>query len=120
MTLIAANDESPLGSSASVVTFQAQAGTTYRIAVDGSKGAFGNFALNLKQGVFLQPLSFANQQASFVLHGIAGRKYIFQASSDLGTWTPISTNLLRTDRLMLMDTNMTQHARRFYRAVGAQ
>ncbi|MEW6304832.1 MAG: hypothetical protein AB1705_15260, partial [Verrucomicrobiota bacterium] len=47
LTEVAANDNS--GGAQSRVTFYAVAGTTYRIAVDGSGGASGNLVLNWTQ-----------------------------------------------------------------------
>ena len=44
---VASNDDATF-SAGSVVEFEAQAGTTYRIAVDGNGGAFGNFPLSIE------------------------------------------------------------------------
>ncbi|HEU4434803.1 MAG TPA: M12 family metallo-peptidase, partial [Pyrinomonadaceae bacterium] len=46
LTHIASNDDDPNGGVSSRVTFSATSGTTYRIAVDGFDGDFGNITLN--------------------------------------------------------------------------
>jgi PKD repeat protein len=55
LTRVAANDDNPgacgSGTSKSSVTFNAHAGTTYRIAVDGWDGATGPISLHLAQTV---------------------------------------------------------------------
>src|SRR4029077_16059391 len=47
LTLVASNDDISTGIHQSSVTFSAQAGTTYRIAVDGYAGAVGTVMLNI-------------------------------------------------------------------------
>ena len=47
LTLVASNDNTG-GNLTSLVTFQAQAGSTYQIAVDGFGGGSGNILLNVR------------------------------------------------------------------------
>ncbi|HEY0552133.1 MAG TPA: hypothetical protein VGF13_21210, partial [Verrucomicrobiae bacterium] len=47
LTLVAANDDAPVGDGTSAATFNASAGTTYRVAVDGFFGAAGAISLRL-------------------------------------------------------------------------
>jgi subtilase family serine protease len=49
LTLVKANDDSPVFELTSTVTFKAVAGTTYHFAVDGYHGAAGNIALTLSE-----------------------------------------------------------------------
>jgi hypothetical protein len=46
LKLVASNDDSPLGTTTSLVRFKAPAGTTYWIAVDGKDGASGPIVLS--------------------------------------------------------------------------
>ena len=47
LTHVASNDDDPDGGSTSAVTFAAQAGKTYRIAVDGFNGEAGDITLSV-------------------------------------------------------------------------
>ncbi len=75
LSVIAYNDNDGSEGNASGLSFYAQAGTTYRIAVDGVDGAFGNFVLNWGAGseAFEAPaLGFAGAGVLyFVLFGAA-------------------------------------------------
>jgi hypothetical protein len=44
-----------------------------------------------------------------------GRTNIVQASSDLASWVPISTNVATTNTFMVVDSDATNFNRRFYR-----
>jgi subtilase family serine protease len=60
LTLVASNDDVSRNNRTSAVTFNAVAGTTYRIAVDGYNGASGTITLNLSEAVAPAMDSFAN------------------------------------------------------------
>jgi subtilase family serine protease len=60
LALVASNDDVSRRNLTSAVTFTAVAGTTYRIAVDGYRGASGNITLNLSEAVAPAMDSFAN------------------------------------------------------------
>jgi hypothetical protein len=47
------------------------------------------------------------------LHGIVGRSYVLEASSDLRAWTPLSTNIAVSGGMMRRDPD--SESRRFYR-----
>lgn len=52
------------------------------------------------------------------LAGISGRTYVVQASTDLSTWSPLTTNQLSFDGSMqLIDNQSTNLPKRFYRAL---
>jgi len=55
------------------------------------------------------------------LHGSPGQSYAISASSDLVTWTPLSTNTLPASGLWsFTDTGVSNQQRRYYRAVATQ
>jgi hypothetical protein len=63
----------------------------------------------------VQPLAFSavgflpNQQLQLGFLGVTGSNYVLQASTNLTTWTPISTNTATT--------NATNFPHRFYRVL---
>ncbi len=67
LTLVANNDDASNVNKQSSVTFAANAGTTYRIAVDGYNGAAGGMVLNLR------PPANDDFAAPFPLGGLAGQ-----------------------------------------------
>ena len=61
LTVLAQNDDAPGGGVQSEIVFDAIAGTTYQIAVDGLQSNTGNIALNINlEGVAGAPFSCAN------------------------------------------------------------
>jgi hypothetical protein len=69
----------------------------------------------------VQPLYFAAEnflvsgpfQMGFV--GVAGSNYVLLASTNLTSWTPVSTNLETTNQFNLFDPKATNFPLRFYR-----
>ena len=96
LTLVAANDDSSHADNlghilTSSLTFTATAGTTYKIAVDGSGGRFGNFALRWGpeakisgQVLFLSGVCGSDKKLSLLLSGEDTRAVSFTGS---GTYT---------------------------------
>jgi len=92
LTLVAGNDDSPYADNpthilTSSLTFTANAGTTYQIAVDGSGGRFGNFALRWGpeakisgQVAFIAGLCGSDKKVSLVLSGEDSRVVTFTSS----------------------------------------
>ncbi len=70
LTLVTSNDDIAAGNPRSRVTFNATAGTTYSIAVDGFNGASGNVVLTLNQT--LQNDNFVNAMS---VGGVSGVVY---------------------------------------------
>jgi hypothetical protein len=72
---------------------------------------------------FVQPLylttsSFlANGQYQLVFSGVAGSNYVLQATTNLFTWTPISTNTALTTPFNLLDPKATNFPYRYYRVL---
>jgi len=56
----------------------------------------------------------------YYLLGASGQSLVVQASTNLQTWVPMSTNLLNGTQLLLQDSQMTNLPARFYRAVLLQ
>ena len=62
-------------------------------------------------------LGFTNNVFQLGFAGAAGSSYVLQASTNLSTWTPISTNTATTNLFNLMDPKATNFPRRFYRVI---
>jgi len=56
-------------------------------------------------------------QFSFQVTGIAGGKYVIEATSDLTHWTSVTTN---TAPFIFQDTDIQGVGKRFYRATSVQ
>ena len=71
----------------------------------------------------VQPLYFTaagfltNQQFQLGFMGVAGSNYVLQASTNLTTWTPLSTNTAATNWFNFLDPNATNFPYRFYRVL---
>ena len=71
----------------------------------------------------VQPLYFTatgfltNQQLQLGFMGVAGSNYVLQASTNLTTWTPLSTNNTATNWFNFLDPNATNYPYRFYRVL---
>ena len=71
----------------------------------------------------VQPLHFtsvsylANQQLQLGFVGVIGSNYVLQASTNLSTWIPISTNLALTNQFWLIDPQVTNFPHRYYRVL---
>ncbi len=89
--------------------------------MDGYNAASGNITLNVRLLVstLSAPLRPANGQFQFQLTGPAGSHYIIQASTNLTAWTPITTNVIPSEGvLLIMDPAAANYNERFYRAVS--
>jgi len=51
------------------------------------------------------------------LSGVAGKTYVFQATTDFMNWIPVGTNIAATNLVNFLDTGATNFPHRFYRAV---
>jgi hypothetical protein len=120
LVLVAASDDGMGFLGESEVSFQAEAGVTYSVAVDGYRGAEGQVVLNwyFEAPVF-GSTTLDNQTIQFQMGAPARSVVVIEISSDLRHWRPVVTN-------MVLDVGLTgwvmpvtpglQHE--FFRAVG--
>lgn len=68
-----------------------------------------------------EPLArLPNGQIRLVVHGRPATRFILQASADLQSWFPLSTNTLTTTTSELTDTNTAPAISRFYRGLTVE
>lgn len=97
LTRIASDNNSGGLTNRSVVNFNAVAGTTYNIAVDGYNGASSRISLSLTQGGGggnTPPelgLVVLNGKPVIAIFGDPNRSYNLQRSADLNTWSPVGS-----------------------------
>jgi hypothetical protein len=118
LSLVAANDDdTAAGVHTSRLSFNAIAGVTNRIAIDGYGGASGTYNLNWNMESQVA-VSSTNGGFQISFSGVSGQRYALLVSTDLVTW---STQLLQTmsgDSLKFLDTSGGPV--KFYRTVLTQ
>ena len=67
--------------------------------------------------LLVAPGAYSNGNFRVELSGVVGKSYVFQASADLKTWTPLSTNILSTNPFYLVDPGASNFTHRFYRVI---
>lgn len=119
MTLVTANDDGAGINFNSRVTFNATAGVTYLIAVDGYNGASGGVVLNVTPAVNISGMTRTSLgEFRFFTSGPGTSNIVIQGSADLRVWTPLSTNPIPDAGLLPFgDISATNSLRRFYRAI---
>jgi hypothetical protein len=75
-------------------------------------GTQASLAINTTNATF----GFTNGVFGFDVSGPSGANVVIQANTDLQTWIPLQTNLLRSGPLYFSDTQSPANVRRFYRA----
>jgi hypothetical protein len=94
LSLVAANDDdTAAGLHSSRLSFDAEAGAIYQIAVDGYGGDFGNFNLNWDMVSQVSIAGMTNGSFEIDFSGVNGRRYALLVSTDLVTWF---TQVVRT------------------------
>ena len=123
LTLIASDNNSTGGTNRSRVTFDATAGLTYHIAVDGYNGASSRITLSLGSGSAPTPIQLAplarlpDGTMQLLLTGEPNRPYVIEFSEDLTSWSPLSTQTtLANGAVTFVDLTATNASHRFYRA----
>jgi V8-like Glu-specific endopeptidase len=127
LTAVASNDDFAPDSRASQVSFDATAGTTYRIAVDGYQTDSGTVregavTLNWSQALpptppdLSSPQVLPNGQFQMTVNGVAGRTYAIDHSTSFSGWTELGTVTLSGATGTFTDTTAPGQAVRFYRA----
>jgi hypothetical protein len=118
---VASNDDidSAQGILTSGATFDALAGNTYEIVIDGFDGATGQITLHIQSGFssLSAPARRPDGTFQFTLDGLAGAPYRIDGSEDLADWSVVAT-LVNTNGLVVVeDPAATNFNRRFYRAL---
>jgi hypothetical protein len=94
LSLVAANDDdTAAGVRTSRLSFYAEAGVTYQIAIDGYGGDSGNFNLNWNMVSRLFIAATTNGAFQINFSGVNGQRYGLLVSTDLVTWF---TQVVRT------------------------
>jgi len=115
-----ASDLNSLGPTTSRVSFDAVAGMTYQLAVDGSGGANGNITLNLTPQTVLALVGAyrpSDTQFGFRLISAPGQAVRIEVSDDLINWTKW-VEFAHPSGSFLLDDELTLTTNRFYRAVA--
>ena len=86
------------------VLFNAVAGTTYRIAVDGRDGEAGLCTLNWRPALRLISPVLADGTFQFALRGLSGERCLIESSSNFVTWTPWRQVTNTAEALPLIDS----------------
>ena len=87
LSLVAANDDdTAAGLHTSRLSFDADPGVTYQIAIDGYGGDFGNFNLNWNMVSQLSIAETTNATFQINFSGVNGQRYALLVSTDLVTW----------------------------------
>jgi len=77
--------------------------------------------INPPPATFSSTVYRTNGQAQFQLNGHSLQQFVIQGSTDLATWTPVSTNSLAVSgSTTVTDPQAGSFTNRFYRAVAAQ
>ena len=101
----------------SSLSFQAEAGHTYQVAVDGFDGAMGNLQLSLGYAnlSLSDPAFLPDGTFSFLLNALPGRKHEVLKSRDLSTWDLLTSLVATNTRVLIIDPSPTA-ASGLYRA----
>jgi len=119
LSLVMADDDGAGYQLNSKLTFMATAGTTYHIAVDGYNGASGGVVLNtaISPALVCAPVLTTNGAFMLQVRGSAGQKIVFEASTNLQTWLPISTSTIPDIGISsILDDKSAITPKRFFRA----
>jgi hypothetical protein len=122
LTLVAANDQDPMGGDTSRVTFDARLGARYEIAVDGWNAESGPVVLSLAMPLvaptLLRPERLTNGNFQFTVQAAAGRTCLLESKTNLwAEWLALATNIMgSTGFWTFSDLAATNFPRRLYRA----
>ena len=117
---VAASDDDPLNPPSSVVRFDANAGATYSIAVDGFQGATGAISLSLESqatpaAILLSVEVFRSLCRLQVLAETASR-LVVEHSTNLLDWSAVSTNQVSAGTNLLSVPITPNGSKEFFRA----
>ena len=118
LTMVATNLPG-VGTNTSQVSFNANAGTTYQIAVDGFNGTNGSVTIHLAMPngniILSSPVRGGDGLFHFTITSPAGIVLRIDASTDLVAWTSIATVTNVTGTMDFGDPDSPNFARRYYR-----
>ena len=122
LTLVADSDDiDPAdGILTSTVSFDATAGQTYQIAVDGFDGASGQVALRIgpsRPPVLSAARRLGDGTFQFIVNGLAGRVYEIDSSTNFTNWASIGLVVNTNGAVTFTDQAATNFLRQFYRAI---
>ena len=121
LTAIAANDDDVEvgGLHSSHLWFFATAGATYRIAVDGFGGVFGNFKLNWNMDSKVSIVSLPDGTFQVGLTGVDWHRYTLMSSTNFLTWFTNNPTITMSGGSHLFTNNPATNAgdRLFLRAI---
>lgn len=101
----------------SAATFDAQAGQSFQVAVDGFDGATGTVALRIEMTTtgLTAPQRLSDGRFQFSITGASNRTYAVEASGNLTLWTGIGS-VFNTNGTVLFTDPVARNLRlRFYR-----
>jgi hypothetical protein len=119
LALVAANDDGLGFLGESEVSFQAEAGVTYSVAVDGYQGADGQVVLNWSfEAPILGATTVREQAVQLQVEAPARSVVVIEASEDLRRWVPVATNMVLEAGLTGWEVPVAPgEERRFFRAL---
>ena len=102
------------------MSFDATAGQTYQIAVDGFDGASGQVALRIgpsRPPVLSAARRLGDGTFQFIVNGLAGRAYEIDSSTNFTNWASIGLVVNTNGAVTFTDQAATNFLRQFYRAI---
>jgi hypothetical protein len=121
LSVVATNDDvdSVDGILTSEVSFDAVAGRTYQIAVDGYDGAAGQVVLSIGWAAprLTNPTPLPDGNFQFTVSSVPGGTNGVDATSDLLSWTNLGTVVNTYGLVVFTDLTATNSLLRFYRAI---
>jgi hypothetical protein len=119
LSSVAANDDDiAAGVHTSRLSFNAIAGVTYRVAIDGYGGDYGTYNLNWNMVSQVAIAGMTNGTFQINFSGVNGQRYALLVSSNLVTWSTQAVRTMSGDLQQYIDT--AGGPVRFYRTVLAQ
>ena len=99
------------------MTISCSAGVAYLIAVDGFLGANGSVILNVTPVLSIPGSGLASSNLfKLAIFAPSGSSVVLEASTNLQTWVPVSTNTAPADGILQINKSTAGSSVRFYRA----